>query len=470
MTLPLDDIRVVDLTIARAGPQCVRQLADWGADVVRVEPAGPTPRGCGGSDARNLHRNKRTVALDLKARRARRRAAAPRRARRRARREHAPVGEAQARLRLGRSCTPATHASSTARSPASARTGPYAERGGVDQIAQGMGGLMSVTGLPADRTDPRRHPRHRPRGRPPPRDRHPRGAPRSRAHGRRSVGADVAARGDDLDDGPPGGAVDDRRRGARAGGQPPPDARADGLLPLDGRLREHRRPVGAPAPPLLRGHRPARPPRRPALRLAAPSDRRTGRAQRHRRRAAPQRTTAEWVDVLNAAGVPCGPVYPMDEVFADPQVQHLDMVALDVIRNPVTMDGDHRRCGRERRAMATSARSWRSGRDGHRHRAAAVRRRRRHRARHLQQPRRSATRCRPRSAPRCPVRAARAAGRRRRAGRRADGRRRQGVRVRRRHQRVRRAAHHARRARRLRRRGRPTPVGRGSSSRSRSSP
>jgi formyl-CoA transferase len=49
------------------------------------------------------------------------------------------------------------------------------------------------------------------------------------------------------------------------------------------------------------------------------------------------RTTAEWVDALNDAGVPCGPVNRMDQVFADPQVQHLDMVALDVIRNPVRM-------------------------------------------------------------------------------------------------------------------------------------
>jgi formyl-CoA transferase len=50
-----------------------------------------------------------------------------------------------------------------------------------------------------------------------------------------------------------------------------------------------------------------------------------------------ERTTAEWVDACNAAGVPCGPVYSMDEVFADPQVQHLDMVGLDLVRNPVTM-------------------------------------------------------------------------------------------------------------------------------------
>ena len=72
MTLPLDDIRVIDLTVARAGPTCVRQLADWGADVIRIEP----PRGVDllgsshergrDSDFQNLHRNKRALSLDLK--------------------------------------------------------------------------------------------------------------------------------------------------------------------------------------------------------------------------------------------------------------------------------------------------------------------------------------------------------------------------------------------------------------------
>jgi crotonobetainyl-CoA:carnitine CoA-transferase CaiB-like acyl-CoA transferase len=60
------------------------------------------------------------------------------------------------------------------------------------------------------------------------------------------------------------------------------------------------------------------------------------------------RTTAEWVADLNAAGVPCGPVYAMDEVFADPQVGHLGMTApvrhrvlgdLDIVRNAVRMSG-----------------------------------------------------------------------------------------------------------------------------------
>jgi formyl-CoA transferase len=49
-----------------------------------------------------------------------------------------------------------------------------------------------------------------------------------------------------------------------------------------------------------------------------------------------RRTTQEWVEVLNAVGIPCGPIYRMDQVFADPQVQHLG------VATPVV----HRRLGR----------------------------------------------------------------------------------------------------------------------------
>jgi hypothetical protein len=66
MDLPLSDIRVIDLTIARAGPTCVRQLADWGADVIRVEPPGSRDSLGGdrhGSDFQQLHRNKRSLSL-----------------------------------------------------------------------------------------------------------------------------------------------------------------------------------------------------------------------------------------------------------------------------------------------------------------------------------------------------------------------------------------------------------------------
>ena len=67
--LPLDDLKVLDLTAARAGPQCVRQLSDWGADAIRVEPPDRRPTDMGdrrNSDFQNLHRNKRSLTLDLK--------------------------------------------------------------------------------------------------------------------------------------------------------------------------------------------------------------------------------------------------------------------------------------------------------------------------------------------------------------------------------------------------------------------
>src|ERR1043166_8719853 len=68
---PLAGIRVLDLTVARAGPTCVRHLADWGADVIRIEqPAAPGDDILGarhGFDFQNLHRNKRAIQLNLKA-------------------------------------------------------------------------------------------------------------------------------------------------------------------------------------------------------------------------------------------------------------------------------------------------------------------------------------------------------------------------------------------------------------------
>jgi len=70
--LPLSHLKVLDLTRVRGGPACVRQLADWGADVIRIE----TPPGMSGddgytgkrhsSDFQNLHRNKRSMTLNLK--------------------------------------------------------------------------------------------------------------------------------------------------------------------------------------------------------------------------------------------------------------------------------------------------------------------------------------------------------------------------------------------------------------------
>ena len=69
--LPLARFKVLDLTRARSGPTCVRQLADWGADVIKIEaPVAGKDGYTGGresSDFQNLHRNKRAMTLNLKA-------------------------------------------------------------------------------------------------------------------------------------------------------------------------------------------------------------------------------------------------------------------------------------------------------------------------------------------------------------------------------------------------------------------
>ena len=149
--LPLADVRVVDLTIARAGPTAVRQLADWGADVVRVEPPGASEGSADPShttpDFLNLHRNKRALSLDLKSSRGREVL-------------HRMVEGADVLVenmrppvkeRLGFDW-PTVSALNPRLVMGSisgfGQDGPYGERGGVDQIAQGLGGLMSITGFP----------------------------------------------------------------------------------------------------------------------------------------------------------------------------------------------------------------------------------------------------------------------------------------------------------------------------------
>ena len=155
-SLPLSGLVVIDLTIARAGPTAVRHLADWGAEVIRVEAPAPS-KGSGasedavgsthGPDYQNLHRNKRSIRLDLKQ----------------------PEGHAafmkliatadvlvenmrasvKDRLRIGWEDVHAANARLVYGSLSGfGQQGPYRERAGVDQIAQGMSGLMSVTGKP----------------------------------------------------------------------------------------------------------------------------------------------------------------------------------------------------------------------------------------------------------------------------------------------------------------------------------
>lgn len=150
--LPLSPYKVLDLSVARAGPAAVRLLSDWGADVVRIDAPPPRDRGSvtgwrRGADEQNLHRNKRSMCLDLKS---------PEGAevlRRLVARSDVVVENfrADVKTRLGLDY-PALRARNPRIILASisgfGQDGPYSDRPGVDQIVQGMCGLSSVTGEP----------------------------------------------------------------------------------------------------------------------------------------------------------------------------------------------------------------------------------------------------------------------------------------------------------------------------------
>ena len=154
MNGPLQHLRVLDLTIARAGPTAVRLLADWGAEVIKIEPP-PRKDGQGnsvtggrrGPDEQNLHRNKRSLAINLKKPDGQKLF-------------HDLVKQADVivenfrsdvkyRLSVDYETVKAIKSDIIYASISGfGQDGPYATRPGVDQIIQGMSGLMSVTGEP----------------------------------------------------------------------------------------------------------------------------------------------------------------------------------------------------------------------------------------------------------------------------------------------------------------------------------
>jgi crotonobetainyl-CoA:carnitine CoA-transferase CaiB-like acyl-CoA transferase len=149
--LPLNGIKVLDLTLARAGPTAVRHFADWGADVIRIEPPSEEAEGVTGRrhgfDFQNLHRNKRAITLNLKSKEGH---------------EAFMRLAAQADVVLENMRANVKHRLKVSYDDVKAinprivygsisgfgQDGPYGPRAGVDQIAQGMGGLMSITGEP----------------------------------------------------------------------------------------------------------------------------------------------------------------------------------------------------------------------------------------------------------------------------------------------------------------------------------
>ena len=150
---PLSRFKVLDLTRVRSGPTCVRQLGDWGADVIKIE----TPEklelsdgwggGRHGPDFQNLHRNKRAMTLNLKD---------PRGLEIFMKLvENADVVvenfRPDVKFRLGidyESLKKVNRRIVLASISGFGQDGPYAKRPGFDQIAQGMGGLMGITGEP----------------------------------------------------------------------------------------------------------------------------------------------------------------------------------------------------------------------------------------------------------------------------------------------------------------------------------
>jgi len=352
-SLPLGDLRVLDLTVARAGPTCVRQLADWGADVIRIEaPSNPTALGTGGerrrgSDYQYMHRNKRSLTLDLKTE------------------EGLDLllrlvdtadvlvenMRPEVKTRLG-----FDYETVHARNPrlvygsisGFGQDGPYAGRGGVDQIAQGMGGLMSVTGLPG--AEPTRagiavadlsaglylaigilvalHEREH------------------TGEGRWVTTSLLEAMIAMLDFQAVRWTVDQHVPGPE-GNHHPTQIPMGCFRSADGYLN-----VAGPSGRLWEGL--CAVVGRPEL-TADPRFSSAAKRSRHREElnailaeCFAERPTAEWVELLNAAGVPAGPVYRIDEVFADPGVQHLAMVEtvehpelgeLALIRNAVRLRG-----------------------------------------------------------------------------------------------------------------------------------
>jgi crotonobetainyl-CoA:carnitine CoA-transferase CaiB-like acyl-CoA transferase len=328
----LTRFRILDLTRVRAGPSCVRQLADFGADVIKIEsPPGVDPNeGMGGDrdgpDFQNLHRNKRAITLNLK------------------------TNEGRAILmklvkgadvlvenyrpdvkqRLGfdyaslRAVNPRIILASIS---GFGQDGPYRDRPGFDQIAQGMGGFMSITGRPGE--GPMRagtaiadvsaglfaalgimtallerevsgegqwvqscllqsqialndfqSARYLMKGEVPPQvgNDHPTSMPTS-AYRTRDGHMNIAASGDGM-----------WRRLCEALGRPELLARAE-----------------------FTGQ-PNRAKNRKLLNAEI-------------EQATATKSTAAWVEILNGAGVPCGPIYAMNQVFDDPQVKHLEAAA-----------------------------------------------------------------------------------------------------------------------------------------------
>jgi crotonobetainyl-CoA:carnitine CoA-transferase CaiB-like acyl-CoA transferase len=324
----LSHITVLDLTRVRAGPTAVRQLADWGAQVIKIElPAGMDEGdGIGGprddSDFQNVHRNKRGMTLNLKS----------------------PDGVAilkklvaradvlvenyrpdvKDRLGIGYDTLAALNPRLVYASISGyGQDGPYRLRPGFDQIAQGMGGLMSITGLPGQ--------------------------------GPVRVGIPIAdlCAGIFCAYGITVALIEREKSGqgqwvkssllqaqlfmldfqaarwlmkgevARQAGNNHPTSIPTGVyktrdgyfnIAVSGHKIWTRFCEAIDASELLT---------HPDYASAAQRSNNRDALHAELERRLQAQDTAHWIELLNQAGVPCGPIYSIDQAFADPQVQHL---------------------------------------------------------------------------------------------------------------------------------------------------
>src|SRR6266478_1132315 len=330
MTFPaaLSRFTVLDLTRVRSGPTCVRQLADWGANIIKIEmpDRGEGGEGLGGprngSDFMNLHRNKRSMTLDLKTEEGvvllKRMAA------------KADVlvenfrPDVKQRLGIDYETLHGVNKRLVYASISGfGQDGPYGKRPGFDQIAQGMGGLMSITGLP---------------GQGPVRV----GIPIAdlTAGIFLAVGIlvallerEVSGKGQWVESSLLAAQIamlDFQAARWLIAGEVPEQAGNDHPTSIPTgvfKTRDGHINIASAGDEIF--GRLCRALDRPEL--ADHPDYRTAAARSKNRQAlnaaieavTSERDSAEWIERFNEAGVPAGPIYAINEVFADPQVKHL---------------------------------------------------------------------------------------------------------------------------------------------------
>jgi formyl-CoA transferase len=340
---------VLDLTRVRSGPTCVRQLADWGANVIKIEMPPGTEEPMGGpregGDFQNLHRNKRSMTLNLKA----------------------PQGIAafkrmvkkadvvvenfrpDVKKRLGIDYKALARINPRlvyASISGFGQDGPYAGRPGFDQIAQGMGGLMSVTGLP---------------GQGPVRV----GIPiadlsaglfaalgimvalleREKSRKGQYISTSLLQAQIFMLDFQAARYLVQGEVAKQAGNNHPTSIPTGVFKTKDGYIN-----IAATGQRIWQRFCEAA----DAKALLDNPDYASGALRSKHRdalnaeidRYMAARTSADWVERLNKAGVPCGPIYAIDEMFADPQVKHLkmaqsvtrkDKTKMQLVAQPVTL-------------------------------------------------------------------------------------------------------------------------------------